>query len=133
MPAPVPDRARVPDTTSVALLCVTAWFVPGAGHLRLGRPQKGIVFLAVLPLTFALGLAFEGRIFPFQLSEPLVALAAFADIGIGALYFLAWAMGWGAGTSVAPTYEYGNTFLIVAGLLNFLVVLDAYDIAVGRK
>jgi len=31
------------------------------------------------------------------------------------------------------TYEYGNTFLIVAGLLNFLVMLDAYDIGAGRK
>ena len=33
----------------------------------------------------------------------------------------------------AVTYEYGNCFLIVAGLLNTLVVLDAFDIAVGRK
>ena len=33
----------------------------------------------------------------------------------------------------AASYEYGNTFLIVAGLLNMLVVLDAYDIALGRK
>ena len=31
------------------------------------------------------------------------------------------------------TYEYANTFLIVAGLLNTLVVIDAFDIAVGRK
>ena len=33
----------------------------------------------------------------------------------------------------APSYEYGNAFLIVAGLLNALVALDAYDIALGRK
>jgi hypothetical protein len=31
------------------------------------------------------------------------------------------------------TWEYGNCFLIVAGLLNALVVLDAFDIAMGRK
>ena len=31
------------------------------------------------------------------------------------------------------TYEYGNTFLLIAGLLNYLTVLDAFDIAVGRK
>ena len=42
-------------------------------------------------------------------------------------------MGSGAGGVVAVTYEYGNAFLIVAGLLNMLVVLDAYDIAQGRK
>ena len=34
---------------------------------------------------------------------------------------------------VAVTFEYGNTFLIVAGLLNLLVVLDTYDVAHGRK
>jgi len=37
---------------------------------------------------------------------------------IGALYFVAWGLGLGAGNVVAPSYEYGNTFLIVAGLLN---------------
>jgi hypothetical protein len=31
------------------------------------------------------------------------------------------------------TYEYGNTFLIVAGLLNLLVVCDAWDFVTGRK
>lgn len=114
-------------------MCALAWLVPGAGHLWLRRTQKGVVFLLVLALMFAIGLVLQGRIFPFQFSQPLVALAALADLGIGALYFLAWMMGWGGGTSVALTYEYGNAFLIVAGLLNLLVVLDAYDIAVGRK
>ena len=37
------------------------------------------------------------------------------------------------GEVVAETYEYGNSFLVVAGLLNVLVVIDAYDIALGRK
>jgi hypothetical protein len=31
----------------------------------------------------------------------------------------------------AVTYEYRNTFLIVAGLLNLLVVIDAYDMSAG--
>ncbi len=114
-------------------MCVAAWLLPGLGHLLLKRTQKGLVFLAVVPLMFGLGLLLQGRIFPFEWSQPLVALAAGADVGIGALYFVAWMMGAGAGTVVAPTYEYGNTFLIVAGLLNMLIVLDAYDISVGRK
>ena len=42
-------------------------------------------------------------------------------------------MGVGAGQVVAITYEYGNTFIIAAGLLNMLVVLDVFDIAKGRK
>jgi hypothetical protein len=115
------------------LLCLAAWAVPGAGHLWLGRRIKGLTFLIALPLMFAIGLAIDGRLFPFELSEPLVALAAIADVGIGIPYFVAMALGMGAGQVRAVTYEYGNAFIIVAGLLNLLVVIDAYDIALGRK
>jgi hypothetical protein len=124
---------RVQPASTTYLICAAAWFVPGGGHLWLGRRQKGLAFLVALPLMFASGLWLEGRLFPFELTQPLVALAAFADIGIGLPYFIAKAMGQGAGRVVAATYEYGNAFLIVAGLLNMLVVLDAFDVAQGRK
>lgn len=113
-------------------MCAAGWFVPGLGHLWLGR-RKGLLFLVVVPAMFALGLFLEGRIFPVELSQPLVALAALANMGIGLPYFVARAMGYGAGNVIAVTYEYGNTFLIVAGLLNALVVIDAFDISMGRK
>jgi hypothetical protein len=117
----------------LVLLCLAAWLVPGAGHLWLGRRQKGLVFLLALPSMFLIGLLLHGRIFPFELSEPLVALAAAADLGSGAPWLLARMVEAGSGTVTAVTYEYGNSFLIVAGLLNSLVVLDAYDIGMGRK
>jgi hypothetical protein len=120
-------------TTNSYLICAAAWAVPGAGHLWLGRAQKGAVFLVALPLMFATGLWLEGRLFPFELSQPLVALAAFADIGMGVPYFVAKAAGLGAGDVIKQSFEYGNAFLIVAGLLNMLVVLDAFDVAEGRK
>ena len=120
-------------TTNSYVICAAAWAVPGAGHLWLGRAQKGVVFLVALPLMFATGLWLEGRLFPFELTQPLVALAAFADIGMGVPYFAAKAAGLGAGRVIAQSFEYGNAFLIVAGLLNMLVVLDAFDVAEGRK
>jgi uncharacterized protein DUF6677 len=128
-------RATAAEQTqsgSLVLLCLVSWALPGAGHLWLGR-RKGLVFLIALPLMFALGLAIHGRLFPFDPSEPLVGLAAIADLGIGVIYFAASAFKYGAGDVLAVTYEYGNAFLIVAGLLNLLVVIDAYDIALGRK
>ena len=131
MRATAAERVQTPANTY--LICAAAWFVPGAGHLWQGRVQKGIVFLVTLPLMFATGLWLEGRIFPFQPLEPLVALAALADLGIGMPYVVAKAFGAGAGRVVAATYEYGNAFIIVAGLLNMLVVLDAFDVAQGRK
>ena len=129
-------RATAAEETqsgALVLLCVAAWAIPGAGHLWLGRRNKGVVLLIALPLLFAMGLALRGRLFPFDLSDPLVALEALADLGIGLTYFLASALGYGAGDVRAVTYEYGNAFLVVAGLLNLLVVIDAYDVALGRK
>ena len=129
-------RATAAEETqsgTIVLLCVAAWAIPGAGHLWLGRRSKGLVFLIALPLMFAIGLAIRGRLFPFELSDPLVGLAALANLGIGATYFIAGALGYGGGNVRAVTYEYGNAFLIVAGLLNLLVVIDAYDVAMGRK
>ena len=129
-------RATAAEDTQtgwLVLLCLAAWAVPGAGHLWLGRRSKGLIFLVALPLMFAMGLALKGRLFPFDLSEWLVALAAVADVGIGLPYFMAKALGYGEGAVRAVTYEYGNAFLIVAGLLNLLVVIDAYDVALGRK
>ena len=110
------------------LVALAAWFVPGVGHVWAGQRVKGVVFMLTLPLMFAIGLALEGRLFPFEPGQPLVALAAIADVGIGLPYIIARALGLGAGT-----YEYGNTFLIVAGLLNLLVVCDAWDLASLRK
>jgi hypothetical protein len=131
MPAETVGRVR--SNRDAYLICAAAWALPGVGHLWLGRIEKGLIFLVTLPLMFMVGLWLEGRIFPFELSQPLVALAAFADIGLGVPYFVAKAMGAGAGRVIAQTFEYGNAFLIVAGLLNMLVVLDAFDVAQGRK
>jgi hypothetical protein len=127
------ERPRAGETWRLTLVCALAWLVPGAGHLLLGRRQKGLVFFVALPAMFAVGLWLEGRLFPLELSDPLVFLGAIANRGIGAPYFLARMMDAGAGTVTAVAYEYGNTFLMAAGLLNFLVILDAFDVAMGRK
>lgn len=128
------ERARpATEPGTLVMLCLAAWAIPGAGHFWLGRAQKGLVFLVALTMLFGMGLALEGRLFPFDFSEPLVALAAFANAGLGLPWVVGRMLGLGGGVVIATTYEYGNIFLIVAGLLNFLVILDAFDIAVGRK
>jgi hypothetical protein len=129
--------AERPRTASepgaIALVCLAAWAIPGAAHFWLGRRQKATVFLVAIVTMFVTGLLLKGRLFPFELSEPLVALAALANAGMGLPWILAHMMDAGRGVVTAVSYEYGNCFLIVAGLLNFLVVLDAFDVAVGRK
>ena len=116
-----------------ALVCVVSWLVPGAGHLMLGRRQKAVVFFLALIAMFAIGLALHGRLAAFDFSDPLVGLAAVANLGMGIPYLIARVMNLGQGIVTAASYEYGNTFLIVAGLLNMLVTIDAYDVRLGRK
>jgi hypothetical protein len=128
------DRASATaEPATLGFVLLVAWLVPGAGHLWFGRRQKGIIFLIALPLMFFTGIWLQGRIFPFEFSEPLVGLAALANVGIGLTWIVARALELGNGLVTTATYEYGNTFMIVAGLLNFLVMLDAFDIGMGRK
>ncbi|HEY2434128.1 MAG TPA: DUF6677 family protein [Vicinamibacterales bacterium] len=130
----VAERPRASaEPGRLAFVCVLSWLIPGAGHLLQGRRDKGLVFLLILPLMFGIGLWLQGRLFPFEMSDPLVFLGAFADRGIGLPYVIAYLADAGAGTVTAASYEYGNTFLMTAGLLNFLVILDAFDIGKGRK
>lgn len=126
-----PRVAAEPGT--LVLLCLVAWLVPGAGHFWMGKRQKAIVFVIALPAMFLIGLSLHGRVFPFELSDPLVGLAAIANLLAGLPWVLTRMLDGGSGMVTAVTYEYGNCFLIVSGLLNFLVILDAYDIAMGRK
>ena len=115
------------------LVAGMAWLVPGAGHLMVGASRKAAILCAVLMVMTIAGLAFGGRLFPFQISEPLVLLAGIAQWALLAPRLVAEMAGWGQGQVVAITYEYGNTFLIVAGLLNILVIFDAVDRARGRR
>lgn len=132
-PAPASGAGAGGDRNRALAAAALGWAVPGGGHLWLARRQKGLVFLAAIPLMFAIGLGLGGRLFPFDGGQPLVLLAAFADLGNGLPYLLARVAGLGGGRVVAESFEYGNTFIIVSGLLNMLVALDAYDVALGRR
>ena len=113
--------------------CALALLVPGLGHVLLGRRGTGAVFFASIGSLFGFGLRMEGELFPLDPAAPLTLLAGLAEMGAGGLYVVARLLGWGEGAPAAAAYEYGYAFLIVAGLLNLLAVLDAWDIATGRK
>jgi hypothetical protein len=111
-----------------------AWVWPGLGHLFLGRRGKGLVLMGAIVVLFVLGVSMEsGLQLHVGLDDPLAVLFSLAQMGIGAPYVLARLLGYGAGLVTAPSFEYGNTFTAVAGLLNILVMLDALDTARGRK
>jgi uncharacterized protein DUF6677 len=110
-----------------------AWLIPGAGHLIQKRWGRGALLMVSIFLMFLLGLALQGRIYRPNGGDILDILGFVGDIGAGGLYIVSRAMDWGQGAIAHATADYGTKYLIVAGLLNFIAVADAYHIAIGKK
>jgi len=113
---------------------VLAFLVPGAGHFYLGKRGRAIAFFCIVVFMFALGLSIDGDLYTIARSggSLLRLLASLGSMGSGVLYFAAVAMG-AHGDVTSITYEHGTAFTITAGLMNLLLMLDAYDIAEGHK
>jgi hypothetical protein len=137
------EPRRFPAVQRAAAV-VAAWLVPGAGHLVLGRLGRAALFFVTITGSFILGLALDARLFwpatdsatgvGMDRIDLISALWFFAQIGSGLCYIGSHLLGFGlTPRPEAATFEYGNTFTFLAGLLNYLVVHDAFDIAAGRK
>lgn len=110
-----------------------AWLVPGAGHFYLGRRGRGVAFFAIVSAALVTGWQLEGLLYRVVPGQPLSYLGTLGEIGLGVAYFvLRFALGY-EGDPGAPGFEYGKAFLITAGLMNYLLVLDAWDIAKQKK
>ena len=113
--------------------CILGALVPGLGHAILQKWDRAIVFLASISLMFAMGIQLQGRLFSPDFTDLFSILKFVADAGSGLLYWLCWLSGLGAGEPSAYAYDFGNIYIYVAGLLNMLVIVDAFDIGMGRK
>jgi len=109
------------------------WFIPGAGHLIQRRWIRGVLLMASIVIMFVLGLMMQGHVYQPNGGDILDILGFIGDVGAGGLYVLAQAMNWGQGAISHATADYGTKYLIVAGLLNFISMADAYHIAIGKK
>ncbi len=118
------------------LIGLIAWLVPGLGHAVQGRFLKGILGGAVILLMFVIGVTLGGHIYGVRdTSEGLLsALFGLCDFGGGLLYLISRLAGFAFNERPdQATAEYGSVFLMVSGLLNLILALDAFDIRVGRK
>ena len=129
--APTPPAVRPQGNPVVAVL--SAWLMPGLGHIYLKRYARGLTFFVLIVTSLILGCKLEGNLYIAIAGQPLTILATLGSMGVGFPYFL---LRYGLryqGNIMGAGYEYGTAFLLTAGLMNLLLVLDAWDIVRGKK
>lgn len=115
------------------LIFFISWLVPGLGHLLQKRKLKAAVFFAGILALLAMGILMKGKFYDTAVMHPLLLLGFLSDLGNGLLYFAVKFSGLAMGDIKNVTFHYGTAYLAAAGLLNYLVALNAFDIAKGRK
>src|SRR5260370_5996365 len=109
------------------------WLIPGAGHIIQRRWIRGALLLVSIGAMFVLGLMMQGHIYKANGGDILDILGFIGDLGAGGMYIVTLSAHGGQGAVAHAIADYGTKFMIVAGLLNFIAVADAYHIAIGKK
>jgi hypothetical protein len=122
-----------PSSAMAVLAPAIGWLIPGAGHLIQRRWIRGLLLFISITSLFVLGLLMQGHIYKANGGDILDMLGFIGDLGAGGLYIATLALNGGRGAIAFAIADYGTKFMIVAGLLNFIAVADAYHIAIGKK
>ena len=113
------------------------WLIPGGGHFLLKRTGRGALLLASVTGMFLCGLMMQGAMFHPQQGDMLTTLINtggwIGDLCSGVLYLLSVCFGYNQVDMAGQVHDYGTKFLVTAGLLNILAMVDAFEIAAGRK
>ena len=103
---------------------LAALLLPGLGHLLAGERRRAAGFFCIVAAAFSTGIALGGEL-PWPRDGEPIALVATATTASNALFFAASrTAGVGAGDPSSATYEFGNGFLLTAGTMNLLLVVD---------
>src|SRR5947209_14418357 len=134
---PDPQSQPAPPVSKWAPVVALAWLVPGGGHFLLKRPGRGALLAISVALMFLLGLMMRGALFAPQTGDILTTViyvgGFIGNLMSGILYFLAVSLGYSQPDVAGHVHDYGTKFLVAAGLLNILAMVDAFEIATGRK
>ena len=130
-------KQPMPPIGAWAPAVVLGWLIPGAGHLLLKRTGRGVLLLLAVTGMFVCGLMMRGAMFQPQTGDLLTTLintgGFVGDVCSGLLYLLSVWLGYNQPDMAGHVHDYGTKFLVTAGLLNILAMVDAFDIAAGRK
>src|SRR5580704_110543 len=134
-PTTVKTKAAEPAQPASMMAIIApavGWLIPGAGHIIQKRWIRGGLLFVSIGALFVLGLMMQGHLYKANGGDILDILGFIGDLGAGGLYIVTLAMNWGQGAIAFAIADYGTRFMIVAGLLNFIAVADAYHIAIGK-
>lgn len=115
------------------LIFLLSWLLPGLGHLLQKKIAKAAIFFCAIAALLVMGVLMKGKFYDTSVLHPLLLLGFIGDLGNGLFYLLIKLNHWAAGDITAVTFHYGTAYLAGAGLLNYLVALNAFDLAKGRK
>jgi hypothetical protein len=131
------SKQAFPPVQVWALPVLAAWVIPGGGHFLLGKRGRGILILLSVALMFFFGLGMGGAMFKPETGDLLTTLINYGgfvgDLATGALYVVATMLGYDQPDMAGHVHDYGTKFLVTAGLLNILAMVDAFEIAAKRK
>jgi hypothetical protein len=113
-----------------ATMAIWSWIVPGSAHARLGQRDKGMLLGACVLVVFVLGMWFSRG---HAVDRELLAAWWLGDVlfGSGTLFasLVTAPMHY---ESVPSEHDLGFALTCVAGLMNLIVMIDAYTIAEER-
>lgn len=113
------------------------WLIPGGGHFLLKRNRRGLLIMFSVAAMFLLGLMMRGAMFQPQTGDILTTIiycgGFIGDLASGLFYLIATWFGYSQPDVAGHVHDYGTKFLVGAGLLNVLAMVDAFEIATKRK
>jgi len=132
-----PQEAPLPPVTTWAPAVGLAWLIPGGGHFLLKRPGRGGLIAFSVAAMFLLGLMMRGALFQPQSGDLLTTVIYYggflSNLASGMLYLLTVMLGYSQADIAGHVHDYGTKFMVAAGLLNVLGMVDAFEIATKKK
>lgn len=114
-----------------------AWILPGGGHFLQKRHGRGAILAGVVTLTFLFGIFMRGMMFEPKTGDLLTTVihvgGFLCNVCSGVLYLLTNWLNYAQPDVAGHVHDYGTKFLVAAGLMNVLAMVDAYEIAIGKR
>ena len=133
----VTKKEPTPPVSVWAMPVLAGWLIPGAGHFLLKKRGRAALLLVSITLMFFCGLLMRGAMFQLEKGDLLTTVINYggfvANLAAGALYLLTTMLGYTQLDVAGHVHDYGTKFLVTAGLLNILAMVDVYEIATGKK